>query len=156
MMSDDARRLRADERTRAYCRHKGVNAPMAMHEEDRAMLKSLIAVAWADGRFAAEEKEMLEALISAFNASDIEADEIRKYATTPRSIDDVPVTDLSADDRRTLLNHAVVLTFIDGEQSDQEKDLLLRLADRLRIGDSESKRIIESAETRAKRLLELL
>lgn len=129
---------------------------MAMHEEDRAMLKSLIAVAWADGRFAAEEKEMLEALISAFNASDIEADEIRKYATTPRSIDDVPVTDLSADDRRTLLNHAVVLTFIDGEQSDQEKDLLLRLADRLRIGDSESKRIIESAETRAKRLLELL
>ena len=129
---------------------------MAMHEEDRAMLKSLIAVAWADGRFAAEEKEMLEALISAFNASDLEADEIRKYATTPRSIDDVPVTDLSADDRRTLLNHAVVLTFIDGEQSEQEKDLLVRLADRLRIGDSESKRIIESAETRAKRLLELL
>ncbi len=129
---------------------------MAMHEQDRAILKSLIAVAWADGRFASEEQEMLEALISAFNASDVEAEEIRKYATTPRSIDDVPVTELSADDRRTLLNHAVVLTYIDGHQSDQEKELVEKLADRLRIGEVESSRIIESAGARAKRLLELL
>ena len=44
-----------------------------MHEQDKAILKSLVAVAWADNRFASEEKEMLEALISAFNASDEEA-----------------------------------------------------------------------------------
>lgn len=129
---------------------------MAMHEQDRAILKSLISVAWADGRFAAEEKEMLEALIAAFNASDVEAEEIRKYATTPRSIDDVPVSELSADDRRTLLNHAVVLTYIDGHQSDEEKALVTQLASRLRIGDTESTRIIESAGARAKRLIELL
>jgi tellurite resistance protein len=129
---------------------------MAMHEQDRAMLKSLIAVAWADGRFAAEEKEMLEALISAFNASDIEAEEMRRYAASPRAIDDVPITELSADDRRTLLNHAVVLTYIDGQQSESEKELVHKLADRLRIGETESKRIIDAAEARAKRLLELL
>jgi tellurite resistance protein len=139
----------------AYSARRGC-CTMAMHEQDRAMLKSLIAVAWADGRFAAEEKEMLEALISAFNASEIEAEEMRRYATNPRSIDDVPITELSADDRRTLLNHAVVLTFIDGQQSDSEKELLGKLADRLRIGEAESKRIIDAAEARAKRLLELL
>ena len=33
-----------------------------MHEQDMAILKSLVAVAWADGHFAAEEREHLEAL----------------------------------------------------------------------------------------------
>ena len=127
-----------------------------MHDQDKAILKSLVAVAWADGRFASEEKEMLEALISAFNASEAESDEIRKYAETQRSLEDVPVTELSADDRRTLLNHAVVLTFIDGQQAEQEKALVLKLAERLRINDGEAKRIIDAAEARARRLLELL
>jgi tellurite resistance protein len=127
-----------------------------MHDQDRAMLRSLVAVAWADGKFASEEKEMLEALISAFGASDAEADEIREYATTPRTLDDVPLTDLSSDDRRTLLNHAVVLTFIDGTQHEHEKALILSLASRLRIAETEATRIIEAAEARAKRLLELM
>lgn len=127
-----------------------------MHEQDKAMLKSLVTVAWADGKFEANEKEMLEALIAAFGASDKDADEIRAYAETPRSIDDVPITELSADDRRTLLNHAVVLTFIDGEQHELEKQLIGTLAERLRIGEGESSQIIAAAEARAKRLLELM
>ena len=127
-----------------------------MHDQDNAILKSLVAVAWADGKFASEEKEMLEALISAFGASDEEAEAIREYAKTPRTIDDVPVTELSADDRRTLLNHAVVLTFIDGVQHEHEKALIKALADRLRINEGESQRIIEAAEARARRLLELM
>jgi tellurite resistance protein len=127
-----------------------------MHDQDRAMLRSLVAVAWADGKFASEEKEMLEALISAFGATDAEADEIREYAATPRTLDDVPLTDLSSDDRRTLLNHAVVLTFIDGVQHEHEKALIISLASRLRINETEATRIIEAAEARAKRLLELM
>ncbi|MEI8256848.1 MAG: hypothetical protein WCJ30_14335 [Deltaproteobacteria bacterium] len=66
------------------------------------------------------------------------------------------MTELSADDRRTLLNHAVVLTYIDGHQSEEEKALVTKLADRLRIGEVESTRIIDAAGARAKRLLELL
>jgi tellurite resistance protein len=124
-----------------------------MHDQDKAMLKSLVSVAWADGKLAVEEKEMLEALIAAFNANDAEAQEIREYAATRRTLDDIPITELSADDRRTLLNHAVVLTFIDGHQADDEKQLILRMAERLRIGEDEARRIIEAAEARAKRLL---
>lgn len=127
-----------------------------MHDQDKAILKSLVAVAWADGKFASEEKEMLEALISAFGASEKEAEEIREYASTQRTLDDVPITELSADDRRTLLNHAVVLTFIDGQQHEHEKVLIQKLAERLRIAGPEAQRIIEAAEARAKRLLELM
>ena len=93
-----------------------------MHEQNMAIVKSLVSVAWADGNFAAEEKEMVEALISAFDASEDEAKEIRSYAEQKRTIDDVPVTDLSTDDRRILLQHAVLLSYVDGEQHAAEKE----------------------------------
>ena len=127
-----------------------------MHEQDKAILKSLVAVAWADGKFASEEKEMLEALISAFDANEREANELREFAKTKRTLDDVPLKELSPDDRRTLLNHAVVLTFIDGTQADEEKALIDTLAGRLEIASPEAGRIIEAAESRARRLLAVL
>lgn len=125
-----------------------------MHEQDMAILKSLVAVAWADGRFAAEEREHLEALISAFGATEAEAAMVRQWASTPRTLADIPLTELSRDDRRTLLNHAVVLTHIDGEQSADEKELLSNLKGYLRIDETEAKGIVDSAEARVKRLLQ--
>ena len=121
-----------------------------------AILKGLVSVAWADGRLADEEKEVIEALLSAFEASPSEAHELREYAKVERKIDDIPLNDLSADDRRVLLQHAVLLTFIDGEQHDKEKDLLDDLCDKLRIPVSEAKSIMQVAEERAKRFLNLL
>jgi uncharacterized membrane protein YebE (DUF533 family) len=85
-----------------------------MHDQVLALVKGLVSVAWADGRVAEEETEVIEALLQAFDASPSEAREIRKYAEQPRTIDEIPVTDLSFDDRRLLLQHAVLLTFIDG------------------------------------------
>ncbi len=125
-----------------------------MHEQDMAILKSLVAVAWVDGKVQDEEKELIEALISAFGASESEAESVREYAASPRGLNDVPVTDLSADDRRTLLNHAVVLTHIDGEQTEQEKELINSLGAVLRIPGEEASRIVAAAEARAKRLLQ--
>ncbi len=124
-----------------------------MHEQDMAILKSLVAVAWVDGHFASEEKEHLEALISAFGATEEEAAAMRDYAATPRGLPDIPITDLSADDRRTLLNHAVVLTHIDGVQSDEEAKLIQDLWAYLRIPEPEATQIIAAAEARVKRLL---
>ena len=68
----------------------------------------------------------------------------------------MPLTDLSASDRRLLLQHAVILTYIDGEQSETEKKVLDDLIERLRIPEAEAKSLLESAEARAKRLLDLL
>lgn len=118
------------------------------------MLKSLVAVAWADGRFAEEEREMLDALLNGFDASETEANELREYAKTPRSIDDIPLNELSEDDKKLLLNHAVVLTFIDGHQSDDEKVLIDRLVKKLSIWADEADSIITSATKRAERLLQ--
>lgn len=127
---------------------------LAMHDQDKAMLKSLVAVAWADGRFAEEEREMLEALLNGFDASEKEANDLREYAKTPRTIDDIPLGELSADDKKLLLNHAVVLTFIDGHQSDDEKKLIDSLVKKLGIWADEADEIITSAAKRAERLLQ--
>src|SRR5687767_5753757 len=87
-----------------------------MHEQDMAIVKALVPVAWADGVFAEREKEMLDALLDAYSASDEEKQEVQRYAQTKRTIDEIDLQELSADDRRVLLQHAVLLTFADGDQ----------------------------------------
>jgi len=127
---------------------------MEAHKE--AMVKSLVAVAWADGRMDGEETEVIEALLGAFEIGDDDAEDIRTYAKEPKKLVDVPITELSASDRRLLLQHAVILTYIDGEQSEEEREVLGELVERLRIPDAEAKVLLEASEARAKRLLDLL
>jgi tellurite resistance protein len=127
-----------------------------MHEQDKAILQSLVSVAWADGKFEDREREMLEALIETFGASDDEAKEIRDYASESKSLEDIPLNELSFDDRRLLMNHAVVLSWVDGEQADSEKDFLTKLCGKLNIPDKESKELMQVANSRAQNLLELL
>lgn len=127
-----------------------------MEAHTEAIVKSLVAVAWADGRIADEEQEVLEALISAFRLEDHDAAAIRAYARTERSLADVPLTELSADDRRVLLQHAVILTYVDGVQCEREQALLKELADTLRLPEVEAQDILQAGTRRAQRLVQLL
>jgi len=127
-----------------------------MREEDMAIMKSLVSVAWADGTFADTEKEMVDALIAAFEATEEEAKEIREYAAQKRSIEDMPVFDLNPNDRRVLLQHAVLLTYVDGTQHEAEKAFIGDMCKTLEIPDQEAHALIGLAEERAKRFLNLL
>ncbi|HKO53510.1 MAG TPA: hypothetical protein VJV79_37635 [Polyangiaceae bacterium] len=127
-----------------------------MHIQNLAILKGLVSVAWADGRMAGEEKEVLEALLQAFEATPSEAHEVRLFARHPKKLSDVPLHDLSADARRLLLQHAVLISFVDGEQDQKEKQLIDELCEVLRIPSIESRGLVAAAEERAKSLLELL
>ena len=127
-----------------------------MHEQDIAIVKALVPVAWADGTFAAQEKEMLDALLDAYSATEDEKTALLKYAAEKRSLDDIDLQELSTDDRRVLLNHAVLLTFADGEQGKEELELLRKLAERLRIPDDEAKTLLDAGAARAKKFLNLL
>ena len=135
----------------------GVAAIIArMHEQDLAIVKGLVAVSWADGRIAREERTVLDALLEAYGASPSEQREVNRFAETERSIDDVPLTDLSHDDRRVLLQHAVLIAHVDGALHDKEAKLLDDLCERLRIPELEARGIIEAAARRARKLGELL
>jgi len=127
-----------------------------MHAENVAIMKSLVSVAWADGDFGASEREMIDALLVAFDANDEQAKAIREYAETKRALEDIPLEELSPDDLRVLVQHAVLLTFIDGEQNEKEKAFVAEMARYLGIDDAEAGALIETAEARAKRNLRLL
>jgi len=124
-----------------------------MQDYQKTMVKSLVAVAWADGKMRSEETEVIEAVLSAFEASEAEAAEIRDYARTPKTLDDVPITDLSESDRDALLQHAVIITFIDGSQEDSEKTFLVDLANRLGMPADRRDALLSQATARARRLL---
>jgi tellurite resistance protein len=127
-----------------------------MHDQDIAIVKALIPVAWADGVFAKQENEMLDALLDAYRASDREKEMIHEYAEKRRTLDDIDLQELSADDRRVLLQHAVLLTFADGDQSIEERDLLGALSKKLRIPDDEAQALMRAGAERAKKYLSLI
>jgi uncharacterized membrane protein YebE (DUF533 family) len=127
-----------------------------MHEQNVAIVKSLVSVAWSDEHFGNEEREMIDALLLAFDATEEQSKAIKEYAETRRTLDDIPLDELSTDDYRVLVQHAVLLTFIDGHQNPKEKEFVVELAKFLGIPDAEAAHLIEVAESRAKRNLKLL
>lgn len=127
-----------------------------MHEQEYAIVRALVPVAWADGDFAAKEKEMLDALLDAYAATDAQKQELLAYAKEKRTIDDIDLQELSAADRRVLLQCAVLMTFADGEQHAAESKFLGELAKKLRVPDEEAKAVMAEAETRAKKHIGLL
>lgn len=120
-----------------------------MHEQNKAIVKALVPVAWADGEFADQEREVFEALLEAFESTPEEADELRAYANTPKTVDDIPVSDLSYDDRRVLLQHAVLLSHVDGNPSEPEVRLIDAMVEKLRIPAQEATELRQAATVRA-------
>jgi tellurite resistance protein len=127
-----------------------------MHEQNLAIIKALVCVAWADGRIAGEETEIIESLLDAYGANPTERREIQLFAKKPKVLADIPIHELSGDDRRVLLQHAVLVTFVDGEQHAKEKQLLDELCEVLRIPSLEAKAILGAAEERARGMLKVL
>jgi uncharacterized tellurite resistance protein B-like protein len=127
-----------------------------MHDQDLAIIKALVSVAWADGVFAEREREMLDALLEAYGASPEERKSVYVYADRRRTLDDIDPQELSADDRRMLLQHAVLMTFADGDQSKDELDLLTALSAKLRIPEPEARALLDAGAERAKKSLHLL
>jgi uncharacterized tellurite resistance protein B-like protein len=127
-----------------------------MHEQDLAIIKALIPMAWADGVYADKEKETIDALLEAFDADAAEKERIHLYANEKRTLDDIDLQELSAPDRRLVIQHAVLLSFVDGEQGPEELELLANLVTKLKVPADEAKQIIEAATARAKKNLNLL
>lgn len=127
-----------------------------MQAQNLAVVKGLVSVAWADGHVSSEETQVLEALLEAFQALPSEAHELRKFAQTPRSLADVPIHELGFAARRQLLQHAVLLSYVDGKQDEKEKTLIAELVQALEIPPLEARDLVRDSEERAKSLLKLL
>jgi hypothetical protein len=99
---------------------------------------------------------MLDALLDAYRASDKEKEILHEYAEHRRTIDDIDLQELSSDDRRVLFQHAVLLTFADGDQSKEEITFLHALAKKIRLDEAERDTLMEVGAHRAKKYMKLL
>jgi uncharacterized tellurite resistance protein B-like protein len=124
-----------------------------MKPVEKIIVKSLVAVAWADGALAEPESGMIDSLLWAFGASDDEEKEVREFAKKKRTIKaDVVAKALDPTSRELLLAHAALLTHADGKQTPAEAKLLKTLAEHLEFSADDTQRIVEGARERAKKL----
>jgi uncharacterized tellurite resistance protein B-like protein len=120
---------------------------------EKTIVKSLVAVAWADGSLAEPESGMIDSLLWAFGASEEEEAEIREFAKKKRTIKgDIVAKALDEEGRELLFSHAALLTHADGKQTPAESKLLKSLAEHLELSDEDAKRVIATAKERAKKL----
>jgi uncharacterized tellurite resistance protein B-like protein len=117
---------------------------------EKTIVKSLVAVAWADGALAEPESGMIDSLLWAFGATEEQEAEIREFAKKKRTIKvDIVAKVLDKDAREILFAHAALLTHADGKQTPAEAKLLRSLAEHLEFSDEDAKRITEHAKERA-------
>lgn len=124
-----------------------------MTPSEKNIVRSLVAVAWADGQLASGESSVIEGLLTGFDASEAEEQEILEYARTPRTLEkDIPLADLSREDRELLLANAGLLAHADGEQSLEEMDVIVKLVELLGFSDDEAHEILAGADDGALQL----
>lgn len=117
-----------------------------MTPAEKNIVKSLIAVAWADGKMEDAEASVVEGLLVGFDASDNETEELLAWARTRRSLDkDIPVQEMTDEDRELLLSNAALLTAADGRVTYTEKAALEQLVKVLGISADKAKEIIAGA-----------
>ncbi|HEX3777506.1 MAG TPA: TerB family tellurite resistance protein [Polyangiaceae bacterium] len=121
-----------------------------MTPSEKNIVRSLVAVAWADGSVKEPEIGMIDSLLWAFDASEEDEAEIKEFAKKKRTIkDDVPLDELEPSDRELLLAHAALLTHADGKQTKAEEKILKDLSEHLGFSAAEARPIIEHAKERA-------
>lgn len=124
-----------------------------MTPAEKNIVKSLVAVAWADGKVAAPETGVIEGMLCGFDASEEEEREILQYAKQKRTLsEDAPIKELGREDRELLLANAALLTHADGEQSETERALLQKLIGLLEFSEDEAQQILDSAQDGALQL----
>jgi len=117
-----------------------------MTPSEKNIVRSLVAVAWADGKLEKPESGVLEGLLVGFDATPEEEQEILEYARERRTLNEgVPLSELSSEDRELLLANAALLTHADGTQSESERELLQKLVKLLGFSEAEAKPILDSA-----------
>jgi tellurite resistance protein len=126
-----------------------------MTPAEKNIVRSLVAVAWVDGKLESGESSVIEGLLTGFDASEDEEREILEYAKTRRTLEnDIPLADLDSGDRELLLSNAALLTHADGSQSPKERAVLKKLAEILGFSREEANDILASVSDGALRLSE--
>jgi uncharacterized membrane protein YebE (DUF533 family) len=122
----------------------GVAYDAAMTPQEKAIVRALVAVAWVDGDMQAPEAGVIEGLLAGFDASPEETEEVFTFAKAPRTLRDVDVSGLTAEDKDILLRNAALLIGSDGVETDAERALVAQLVKILEMNEDEARETVRS------------
>lgn len=110
---------------------------MSMTDQDFTLLKTLVALAWADGSLAEGELEWIEKVMDQLQVPADQRQEMLKGAPPLPSEGDLQEALPEGEDRETFLRFLLSVSLEDGETSLEELDLLRDLSHKLGVsGDA--------------------
>ncbi len=124
-----------------------------MTPEKTTIVKALIAFAWADGRVTPEEEDVVDTMLTALEATPEEKAQLKSYAETPRTLDDIEAQSLTSEQREVLVTNAAILCRADGEESPSEVALLRELGEKLGLEEGAFNAIVSASSNDAVQLL---
>lgn len=115
-------------------------------DERRLLFQGAIAIAWADGEMAPEERRFLRNLLDLANLPDAVTAELRRSIET----DDLLLPELAGqitrpETRRFFFRQLVMISLADGVQLESELEMLDNIANRLEIDEEERDRLSAEA-----------
>ncbi|MBX3169733.1 MAG: TerB family tellurite resistance protein [Candidatus Eremiobacteraeota bacterium] len=111
--------------------------PMSMTDQDFTLLKTLVALAWADGSLAEGELEWIEKVMDQLQVPTEQRQEMLKGAPPLPSEGELREALPEGEDRETFLRFLLSVSLEDGETSLEELDLLKDLSHKLGVsGDT--------------------
>jgi tellurite resistance protein len=114
-----------------------------------AVLKTLACVAWADERIASREQALLEGFAERWGLTEPELDELREFGRHHRTLDEAPLDELEDDEKQSVVEQAVMLALIDGDDDPKERAVIVDLVTRLGV---DATALVKSAVERMRRI----
>jgi tellurite resistance protein len=107
-----------------------------------AVIESAIALAWASGEAATEERGYLNALLKASKLSEERREKLRQRIEDGAAIEALSLPVLTADEAKQVLKAAAALVTVDGSLVAQEDAAYRQLAEKLGVGDKSARSVL--------------
>ncbi len=121
-----------------------------MDETDRALLKSLVHVIWADGEVNEDERRLLGGVLTQLGCGPDEIKEVAEMMTNPPAVDNIREMVPDYEARKEIMKVLLAMALADGQVDVKELRFLKRMANHLEIsqGDLEAlkKETVEAME----------
>lgn len=106
-----------------------------MDQRERALLKGLVQVIWADGEVSDEEREMLGGILSELGSSTAEIEEVGRMMTAPPDIGNLREQIPDMESRHEIMKLLIAMSMADGRVDTSEIRFLNKVAEHLQISN---------------------
>lgn len=116
-----------------------------MQDAEKALIKSLIHVIWADGEVSEDERRLLGGVLSQLDLDDESLHEVAEMMSQPPDLQNLKDSVQDPEARREIMKVMLAMAMADGKVEISELRFLNKIARELEIGDDDLEQL--KAET---------